>query len=78
MAKIVKETVVKTFRENDILVETVIQFHYSSKEDKLEHKKIIEAEGFEDSGQVKENIGTLTNPDYVWFGSYYKYEIITR
>lgn len=78
MIKIVKETVIKTFRENDILVETIMQFHYSSEEDKLEHKKLIEAEGFKDSGQVQENIGTLTKPNYVWFGSYYKYETITR
>lgn len=30
--------------------------------------------GYEDSGQQKENLGTLMQPKMVWFGSYYKYE----
>ena len=74
MAKIKKETVIKTFRDNDILIETIQQFHYDTEEEKLEHKKMMEENGYKDSGQVKENIGTIMQPNYVWFGSYFKYE----
>ena len=31
--------------------------------------------GYNDNGQVKKNLGTIMKPEYVWFGSYYKYEI---
>ena len=49
----------KTFREDDILIETIKQFHYSTEQEKLEHKKLMEINGFTDNGQVKENIGTM-------------------
>lgn len=75
MVQIKKETVVKTFRDNDILIEIIKQFHYSTEEEKMEHKKLMEADGYKDSGQVKENIGTITQPEHVWFGSYYKYDV---
>ena len=74
MVKIVKETVIKTFREEDILIETIRQFHYDTEDEKIKHKKSMEEDGYEDSGQVKENIGTVMKPEYVWFGSYFKYE----
>lgn len=75
MVQIKKETVIKTFRENDILIEIIKQFHYSTEEEKMKHKILMEADGYKDSGQVQENIGTITQPEHVWFGSYYKYEI---
>lgn len=75
MVQIKKETVIKTFRENDILIEIIKQFHYSTEEEKMKHKILMEADGYKDSGQAQENIGTITQPEYVWFGSYYKYEI---
>lgn len=75
MIQIKKETVIKTFRENDILIETIKQFHYSTEEEKMKHKTLMETEGYKDSGQVRENIGTIMQPEHVWFGSYYKYEI---
>ena len=50
------------------------QYHYDSKEERDEHAKQMTEKGFEDSGQVKENVGTIMNPELVWFGSYYKYE----
>lgn len=34
----------------------------------------MEDNGYEDSGQVKENIGTIMQPNHVWFGSYFRYE----
>lgn len=75
MIQIKKETVIKTFRDNDILIENIKQFHYSTEEEKMEHKASMEADGYKDSGQVKENIGTIMQPEHVWFGSYFKYEI---
>lgn len=75
MIQIKKETIIKSFRDNDILIETIKQFHYSTEEEKMEHKKLMETDGYKDSGQAKENIATLIQPEYVWFGSYYKYEI---
>lgn len=74
MIKPVKESVTKTYRENGVLVETIKLFHYSTEEEKLQHKEEMEKNGFTDSGQVKENVGSLSQPRYVWFGGYYKYE----
>lgn len=74
MVKIQKETVTKTFRDDDILIKTIQQYHYDTEREKLDHKKIMEESGYEDSGQIKENIGTIMQPDHVWFGSYFKYE----
>lgn len=59
MIQIKKESVVKTYRGKDILIETIKQFHYSTEEEKIEHCKLMEEDGFTDSGQVKENIGTV-------------------
>lgn len=79
--KIVKESIIKTHRYSndnscgDILIETIEQYHYDSDEEKEKHKIEMELRGFEDGGQVRENIGTIMKPQYVWFGSYYKYEI---
>lgn len=75
MVQLKKETTSKTYRKENILIETIKQFHYSTEEEKLKHKVEMEKDGFEDSGQVKENIGTFNKPEYVWFGSYYKYEV---
>ena len=33
----------------------------------------MQKSGFEDSGQVRENVGDMLHPDYIWFGSYYKH-----
>lgn len=79
MIQIKKETVIKTFRDDDILIETINetikQFHYSTEEEKMKHKVMMEADGYQDSGQVKDNIGTIMQLEHVWFGSYFKYEI---
>lgn len=75
MIQIKKESIIKTYREKDILIETIKQFHYSTEEEKITHRKLMEADGFKDSGQVKENIGTIMQPKHIWFGSYCKYEI---
>ena len=76
MIQIKKESIIKTYREKDILIETIKQFYYSTEEEKLEHCKLMKEDGFTDSGQVKENIGTVMQPELVWFGSYYKYDVV--
>ena len=74
--KLKKETITKTFKPDNILIETTKKYFYSTEETKLKHKRLMEAEGYEDSGQVKENIGTVIRPEYVWVGNYYKCEVI--
>ena len=78
MIQIKKESIIKTYREKDILIETIKQFHYSTEEEKTAHCKLTKDDGFTDSGQVKENIGTVMQPELVWFGSYYKYDVVNR
>lgn len=79
--RIVKENIIKTHRYDndnscsDILIETIEQYHYDSKEEKEKHKIEMKLKGFEDTGQVRENIGSIMNPIYVWFGDYYKYVV---
>lgn len=73
MVKIQKETVTKRYREDGIYEETIIQFHYDTETEKLEHSREMQKNGFEDSGQVRENVGDMLHPEYVWFGSYYKH-----
>lgn len=73
--KLTEETVIKTYRENDILIKTIKQFYYDTEEEKADHCKKMERCGYNDNGQVKKNLGTIMEPEHVWFGSYYKYEI---
>ena len=73
--KLTEETVIKKYRENDILIKTIKQFYYDTEEEKAEHCKEMEHNGYNDRGQVKENIGSIMKPEHVWFGSYYKFEV---
>lgn len=59
----------------EIVVEEIKQYHYKDEKEKLEHSRSMQELGYRDSGQRKENIGTIMSPTMVWFGSYYKYEI---
>lgn len=73
--QIVKEIETKTHSIDEngiehILVEKIEQYHYASEEEKKEHSKEMQAKGFEDIGQVRTNIGSIMQPEYVWFGSY--------
>lgn len=76
--QIVKESIIKKhLYENGVrtsYIEMMEQYHYDSEEERNEHAEQMIKNGFKDSGQVKENIGTVMNPKLVWFGSYYKYE----
>ena len=58
----------------EIVVEEIKQYHYKDEKEKLEHSRIMQKLGYEDSGQQKANLGTLMQLKMVWFGSYYKYE----
>lgn len=73
--KFIKEIIIKKYRENDILIETIKQFYYDSEDEKIKHCSEMECNGYKDSGQVKENLGTIMKPEHVWFGSYYKFEV---
>ena len=76
--QIVKESIIKKHSyENGVhtsYTEVIEQYHYNSEEERNEHAKEMIENGFKDSGQVKENVGTIMNPEFVWFGNYYKYE----
>ena len=78
MVRIQKETITKRYRKDGIYEETIIQFHYDTEKEKLTHSREMQEKGFEDSGQVRENVGDMLHPDYVWFGSYYKHELVTK
>lgn len=71
-----KEIITKNYDDEGFLVKTEIveQYFYVSQDEKELHKTFMQSCGFEDSGQVQINVGTLTNPVYKWFGSYYKTE----
>ena len=58
----------------EIFTEEIKQYHYKDEKEKLEHSRIMQELGYEDSLQQKENIGTIMQPKMIWFGSYYKYE----
>lgn len=76
--QIVKESIIKKHSyengEHTSYIEVIEQYHYDSREERNKHAEQMTEKGFEDSGQVKENVGTIMNPEFVWFGSYYKYE----
>lgn len=74
MVKLKKEITTKEYMNNGILITEVKQYHYDTKEEKLKHKREMEIQCYDDSGQIKENIGTITKPNFVWFGSYLKNE----
>lgn len=76
--QIVKENIIKKHSYKSgvhtIYIEVIEQYHYDSEEERNKHAEQMIKNGFEDSGQIKENIGTVMKPKLVWFGSYYKYE----
>ena len=73
--QIVKESVTKTYSGKDILVEIIKQFVYTTEEERQKHCKLMEADGYEDSGQVLRNVGTIAHPEYEVFASFYKREM---
>lgn len=76
--KLVKEITEKRYQydedgKSSCFVEEIKQYHYENEKEKLSHSKQMQMDGFEDSGQVKTNIGDIFNPNHVWFGSYVRY-----
>lgn len=61
---------------HEINVLTREQYFYDSEEERNEHKKEMLQKGFASSEQVRKNIGSVMNPEFVWFGDYHKYERI--
>lgn len=81
--KLVKEFTTRTYKYNELGVATITleeikHYYYKDEEEKMKHAKRMADRGFKDSGQVRENIGTLMKPEYVWFGSYYRFERINK
>lgn len=76
--RIIKESIIKKHScengDHSSYIELIEQYHYDSEEERNKHAEQMIKNGFKDSGQVKENVGTIMNPEFVWFGSYYKYE----
>lgn len=76
--QIIKESIVKRHSyengEHSSSVEVMEQYHYASEDERNKHAEQMIKNGFKDTGQIKENVGTVMNPELVWFGSYYKYE----
>ena len=76
--KLVKEIETKTYQTDEsgvehVLVEEMKQYHYDSKEETLALAKVMKELGSEDTVQRKTNIGTITDPEIIWFGCYVKY-----
>ena len=76
MKKLVKRIIIETFQDDGNFKETIVQYHYNTPAARVEHSREMLSEGYTDSGQVNENVGSIMNPIYVVFGSYYKTERI--
>lgn len=74
MKKLVKRITTEIFQDKGNFKETVVQYHYDTVEARAKHANEMLSKGYTDSGQVNENIGSIMNPQYVVFGSYYKVE----
>lgn len=63
-----------------VLTEIIQKYVYESEEEKLKHRDEMIRSGYDDTGQVKENFGTIMEPKLVWFGCYRyeRYETVTR
>ena len=85
MKLVLEQTTKKYIKENDsiITIQTDMkQYYYKSEKEKMNHKKEMESNGWEDSGQVKQMVsgslmpGAKDKPKHVWFGSYSKWQRI--
>lgn len=75
--KLCSESITKTYLDDGTTkVETIKQYDYISKQEKQQHLRKMLAKGYSDSGQVMRNIGTMANPEFVYYGGYYKCEVI--
>lgn len=58
------------------LLKTIIEeYTYNTREERDSHVVTMEKSGWECTGQVRKDMnGSLDNPNYVWYGQFYKYE----
>ena len=73
--KLKKEIIQKTYREKNVLIEVEQFYHYDSEVERTEHKCRMEELRYNTSGQVKDNIGTIFDPKYVWCAWYNKWYV---
>ena len=64
--------------EHIVIVEKVEEYHYDNIEERMEHITRMRNEGWIETEQEEENIGSLCNPVYVIFAAFYKYEEIIQ
>lgn len=57
-------------------IEETKHYHYDSKEELKKHEKKMIKDGFNQAGSRKCNLGTTSNPNYVWANTYYRYKYI--
>lgn len=74
MIKLVKEIVTTeyNYEQDKKAISTVKQYIYSSMDERYRHVISMEKLQYSESGQVKENIGSLDNPNLVPFASFYR------
>lgn len=54
------------------LITTVRCYHYKDEAEKKRHAVVMAKKGYEDSGQVQENIGSFASPIWVFIGQFHK------
>ena len=52
------------------------EFFYDSEEERKEHIKKMIVDGYEADSQIRKTVGSLCDSNYVWFGRYWKIEVI--
>lgn len=64
--------------EHIVIVEKAEEYHYDNIEERMEHIARMRNEGWIETKQEEENIGSFCNPVYVIFATFYKYEEIKQ
>ena len=49
-----------------------VTYHYDSREERDEHVALMESEGWECSGQIRESLSIHSRSDSVWCGKFSK------
>lgn len=69
MIRLVSETTTRSYYEEGKVKVTYIEhYRYETDEERIAHKKGMEAIGFQHSGQICDNIGTVLQPLHVFAG----------
>lgn len=70
MKKLTKRIINETYSDKTVTTKVIEFYQYDTEEEKLNHSKEMQLNGFSDGGIMRENIGDLINPNFVWAGSY--------